>query len=115
MCLPTSALELHSCVVRGSGALVGEGSSLLLADTAMRSTPAANLAAAASEPGSALINLEAGATATFRGHSSLGAGMTGIMSLADSNEDAPTVKLGGQVKGVDAARMQGGLTVVRLQ
>jgi len=110
-----SALELHSCVVRGSGALVGEGSSLLLADTAMRSTPAANLAAAASEPGSALINLEAGATATFRGHSSLGAGMTGIMSLADSNEGAPTVKLGGEVKGVDAARMQGGLTVVRLQ
>ena len=101
--------------MRGSGALVGEGSSLLLADTAMRSTPAANLAAAASEPGSALINLEAGATATFRGHSSLGAGMTGIMSLADSNEGAPTVKLGGQVKGVDAARMQGGLTVVRLQ
>ena len=108
-----SALELHSCVVRGSGALVGEGSSLLLADTAMRSTPAANLAAAASEPGSALINLEAGATATFRGHSSLGAGMTGIMSLADSSEDAPTVKLGGHVKGVDTARMQGKLAVVR--
>ena len=86
--------------------LVGEGSSLLLADTAMRSTPAANLAAAASERGSALINLEAGATATFRGHSSLGAGMTSVMSLADSNEDAPTVKLGGQVKGVDAARMR---------
>ena len=110
-----SALELHSCVVRGSGALVGEGSSLLLADTAMRSTPAANLAAAASEPGSALINLEAGATATFRGHSSLGAGMTGIMSLADSSEDAPTVKLGGHVKGVDTARMQGKLAVLRLQ
>ena len=109
----TSALELHSCVVRGSGALVGAGSSLLLADTAMRSAPGDNLAAAAlcgSETEMALINLEAGATATFRGHSSLGAGMTGIMSLAEPQEKTPTVKLAGQVRG----RMHGVLNVVRL-
>ena len=109
----TSALELHSCVVRGSGALVGAGSSLLLADTAMRSAPGDNLAAAAlcgSETEMALINLEAGATATFRGHSSLGAGMTGIMSLAEPQEKTPTVELAGQVR----ARMHGVLNVVRL-